>query len=157
MKLQRNLVIDATRGDIARSVNHSYMPNYTVGIWQMLGLPRMGIFTGGEGIKASMEITIDYEFEPLSHEDLFELPFHVDSLVRNIVVTIDLEHIHDSHGFSPEAAEIEGNSKGSGKGKGKGQHEKVELMQIQISEWTREISEKVTDEDLYWESQLWSY
>lgn len=64
MELEPDLVIDATRGDIASFVNHSCMPNCTVIPCQVLGMPRIGIFAGSQGIQAGIEVTINYNFMP---------------------------------------------------------------------------------------------
>ena len=71
MKLERKkLVIDGTRGDTASCISHSCTPNCIVTIWPVLGMPRIGIFAGSQGVQAGVEVTIDYEFMPFPTEQI---------------------------------------------------------------------------------------
>lgn len=55
------MVIDATRGSIARFVNHSCDPNCTMDQWHVSGKPRMALFAKRE-IMTGEELTYDYNF-----------------------------------------------------------------------------------------------
>ncbi|KAK5202081.1 hypothetical protein LTR41_012069 [Exophiala xenobiotica] len=46
MLFDQNMIIDATRGSIARFVNHSCAPNCTMEKWTVNGKPRMALFAG---------------------------------------------------------------------------------------------------------------
>lgn len=69
MTFHDKMIIDATRGSIARFVNHSCAPNCLVEKWTVDGNPRMALFAGDDGIVTGQELTYDYNFEfvyPLS-------------------------------------------------------------------------------------------
>jgi hypothetical protein len=69
MYFDQNMIIDATRGSIARFVNHSCEPNCRMEKWTVSGKPRMALFAGESGIMTGEELTYDYNFEyacPLS-------------------------------------------------------------------------------------------
>jgi len=63
MYFDQNMIIDATRGSIARFVNHSCEPNCRMEKWTVAGKPRMALFAGDRGIMTGEELTYDYNFE----------------------------------------------------------------------------------------------
>ncbi|GAB7362761.1 hypothetical protein MBLNU230_g3066t1 [Neophaeotheca triangularis] len=63
MALQRGLIIDGTKGSMARFINHSCAPNCTVKMVKVNGTPRMGVFAGEEGIMTGEELSYDYNFD----------------------------------------------------------------------------------------------
>src|SRR6266487_5673004 len=63
MLFDQNMIIDATRGSIARFVNHSCEPNCRMEKWTVAGKPRMALFAGDHGIMTGEELTYDYNFE----------------------------------------------------------------------------------------------
>ena len=63
MSFDQNMIIDATRGSIARFVNHSCAPNCKMVKWTVGGKPRMALFAGMNGIMTGEELTYDYNFE----------------------------------------------------------------------------------------------
>ncbi|KAF2861474.1 SET domain-containing protein [Piedraia hortae CBS 480.64] len=63
MELTRGLVIDGTRGSMARFINHSCEPNCEVRMVTVNGTPRMGVFAGENGIFTGEELTYDYNFD----------------------------------------------------------------------------------------------
>ena len=63
MNFDQNMIIDATRGSIARFVNHSCEPNCNMVKWTVAGKPRMALFAGEDGIMTGDELTYDYNFE----------------------------------------------------------------------------------------------
>ena len=77
------MIIDATRGSIARFVNHSCEPNCKMIKWTVAGKPRMALFAGDKGILTGEELTYDYNFEYdmadyyciLRQADIFKSPF----------------------------------------------------------------------------------
>lgn len=71
MSFDQNMIIDATRGSIARFVNHSCEPNCKMIKWTVAGKPRMALFAGDKGITTGDELTYDYNFE---YEPLCPLP-----------------------------------------------------------------------------------
>ncbi|KAF3930208.1 hypothetical protein ABW20_dc0102678 [Dactylellina cionopaga] len=62
MEFDNSLIIDATRGSLARFVNHSCAPNCKMEKWMVAGQPRMALFAGDEGIEVGEELTYDYNF-----------------------------------------------------------------------------------------------
>ncbi|KAI9798601.1 MAG: hypothetical protein M1825_005299 [Sarcosagium campestre] len=66
MLFDQNMIIDATRGSIARFVNHSCEPNCKMVKWTVDGKPRMALFAGDKGISTGDELTYDYNFDPFS-------------------------------------------------------------------------------------------
>ncbi|OQN96573.1 hypothetical protein B0A48_17003 [Cryoendolithus antarcticus] len=63
MELDGGLVIDGTKGSMARFVNHSCEPNCEVRMCLVAGTPRMGVFAGENGVKTGEELTYDYNFD----------------------------------------------------------------------------------------------
>ena len=63
MIFDQNMIIDATRGSIARFVNHSCEPNCKMVKWTVAGKPKMALFAGDKGIMTGEELTYDYNFE----------------------------------------------------------------------------------------------
>ncbi|KAF2275009.1 uncharacterized protein EI97DRAFT_84793 [Westerdykella ornata] len=66
MSFDNKMIIDATRGTIARFVNHSCEPNCEMIKWTVGGEPRMALFAGSRGIMTGEELTYDYNFDPFS-------------------------------------------------------------------------------------------
>lgn len=56
-------MIDATKGNIARFVNHACEPNCRMEKRIVKGEPRMALFAGPSGIMTGEELTYDYNFE----------------------------------------------------------------------------------------------
>ncbi|KAK4543433.1 hypothetical protein LTR36_005576 [Oleoguttula mirabilis] len=63
MELERGLIIDGTKGSMARFINHSCEPNCEVRMVKVNGTPRMGVFAGEDGIVTGEELTYDYNFD----------------------------------------------------------------------------------------------
>ncbi|KAF2774066.1 hypothetical protein EJ03DRAFT_323408 [Teratosphaeria nubilosa] len=63
MELERGLIIDGTKGSMARFINHSCEPNCEVRMVKVNGIPRMGVFAGDDGICTGEELTYDYNFD----------------------------------------------------------------------------------------------
>ena len=72
MLFDQNMIIDATRGSIARFVNHSCDPNCRMEKWTVNGKPRMALFAGNRGIMTGEELTYDYNFDPYSQKNVQE-------------------------------------------------------------------------------------
>ncbi|KAI9652591.1 MAG: hypothetical protein M1831_006695 [Alyxoria varia] len=72
MSFDQNMIIDATRGSIARFVNHSCEPNCRMIKWNVSGRPRMALFAGDGGIMTGEELTYDYNFDPFKREKVQE-------------------------------------------------------------------------------------
>ena len=72
MLFDQNMIIDATRGSIARFVNHSCEPNCRMEKWTVGGKPRMALFAGEKGILTGDELTYDYNFDPFSQRNVQE-------------------------------------------------------------------------------------
>lgn len=70
MYFEQNMIIDATRGSIARFVNHSCEPNCRMEKWTVAGKPRMALFAGDHGIMTGEELTYDYNFDPYSQKNV---------------------------------------------------------------------------------------
>ena len=66
------MIIDATKGSIARFVNHSCKPNCRMVKWIVGGKPRMALFAGDEPIMTGDELTYDYNFDPFSAKNVQE-------------------------------------------------------------------------------------
>ncbi|KAI9752770.1 MAG: hypothetical protein M1815_000283 [Lichina confinis] len=66
MSFDQNMIIDATRGSIARFINHSCEPNCKIVKWTVAGKPRMALFAAEKGIMTGDELTYDYNFDPFS-------------------------------------------------------------------------------------------
>ncbi|KAK3068333.1 hypothetical protein LTR53_014182 [Teratosphaeriaceae sp. CCFEE 6253] len=63
MELERGLIIDGTKGSMARFINHSCEPNCEVRMVKVNGTPRMGVFAGERGVATGEELTYDYNFD----------------------------------------------------------------------------------------------
>ena len=63
MELERGLIIDGTKGSIARFINHSCAPNCEVRMVKVNGTPRMAVFAGDSGVMTGEELTYDYNFD----------------------------------------------------------------------------------------------
>ena len=72
MDFDQSMVLDATRGSIARFINHSCAPNCRMVKWTVSGKPRMALFAGDEGIMTGEELTYDYNFDPFSAKNVQE-------------------------------------------------------------------------------------
>ncbi|KAJ5726373.1 uncharacterized protein N7483_007730 [Penicillium malachiteum] len=70
MYFDQNMIIDATRGSIARFVNHSCEPNCRMEKWTVAGKPRMALFAGDRGIMTGEELSYDYNFDPYSNKNV---------------------------------------------------------------------------------------
>ncbi|MCJ1469888.1 hypothetical protein MMC07_008532 [Pseudocyphellaria aurata] len=66
MDFDQQMILDATRGSIARFINHSCEPNCRMIKWTVAGKPRMALFAGDRGIMTGEELTYDYNFDPYS-------------------------------------------------------------------------------------------
>lgn len=66
MDFDQQMILDGTRGSIARFVNHSCEPNCKMIKWTVCGTPRMALFAGDKGIMTGEELTYDYNFNPYS-------------------------------------------------------------------------------------------
>ncbi|OCK89843.1 SET domain-containing protein, partial [Cenococcum geophilum 1.58] len=72
MTFHNKMIIDASRGSIARFVNHSCEPNCRMVKWTVAGEPRMALFAGDRGIMTGEELTYDYNFDPFSSKNVQE-------------------------------------------------------------------------------------
>ncbi|KAI1007031.1 hypothetical protein K3495_g1192 [Podosphaera aphanis] len=72
MSFDQSMIIDATKGSIARFVNHSCKPNCRMVKWIVSGNPRMALFAGDEPIMTGEELTYDYNFDPFSTKSIQE-------------------------------------------------------------------------------------
>ncbi|KFZ09810.1 hypothetical protein V502_08453 [Pseudogymnoascus sp. VKM F-4520 (FW-2644)] len=72
MLFDQNMIIDATRGSIARFVNHSCEPNCEMVKWIVGGKPHMALFAGKNPIMTGEELTYDYKFDPFSSRNVQE-------------------------------------------------------------------------------------
>jgi histone-lysine N-methyltransferase ASH1L len=72
MNFDQNMIIDATKGSIARFVNHSCKPNCRMVKWIVGGKPRMALFAGDRPIMTGDELTYDYNFDPFSAKNVQE-------------------------------------------------------------------------------------
>ncbi|KAF2000770.1 SET domain-containing protein [Amniculicola lignicola CBS 123094] len=70
MSFDNKMIIDATRGTIARFVNHSCEPNCEMIKWTVGSEPRMALFAGSRGITTGEELTYDYNFDPFSSKNI---------------------------------------------------------------------------------------
>ena len=66
MEFDQKMILDATRGSIARFINHSCEPNCEMIKMTVAGKPRMALFAGDKGIMTGEELTYDYNFNPYS-------------------------------------------------------------------------------------------
>lgn len=72
MDFDQSMILDATRGSIARFVNHSCASNCRMIKWTVAGKPRMALFAGDNGIMTGEELTYDYNFNPYSVKNVQE-------------------------------------------------------------------------------------
>ena len=72
MSFDQNMIIDATKGSIARFVNHSCKSNCKMVKWIVGGKPRMALFAGDGPIMTGDELTYDYNFDPFSAKNVQE-------------------------------------------------------------------------------------
>ncbi|KAL9041497.1 MAG: hypothetical protein Q9214_004089 [Letrouitia sp. 1 TL-2023] len=72
MEFDQSMILDATRGSIARFINHSCEPNCKMQKWTVAGKPRMALFAGENGIMTGEELTYDYNFSPYSVKNVQE-------------------------------------------------------------------------------------
>lgn len=72
MDFDQQMILDATRGSIARFINHSCEPNCKMIKWTVSGKPRMALFAGDKGIMTGEELTYDYNFDPYSTKNVQE-------------------------------------------------------------------------------------
>ncbi|MCJ1312409.1 hypothetical protein MMC25_006083 [Agyrium rufum] len=72
MSFEQNMIIDATRGSMARFVNHSCNPNSKMMMWTVAGKPRVALFAGDQGVMTGEELTYDYNFNPFSSDNIQE-------------------------------------------------------------------------------------
>ncbi|KAI2694667.1 hypothetical protein CBS147332_9596 [Penicillium roqueforti] len=70
MYFDQNMIIDATRGSIARFVNHACEPNCRMEKWTVGGKPRMALFAGDRGVSTGEELSYDYNFDPYSSKNV---------------------------------------------------------------------------------------
>ena len=63
MELERGLIIDGTKGSMARFINHSCAPNCEVRMMKVNSTPRMAVFAGDSGVMTGEELTYDYNFD----------------------------------------------------------------------------------------------
>ena len=63
MEFDQGMIIDATKGSVARFVNHSCEPNCEMRKWIVDKKPRMALFALRD-IMTGEELTYDYNFEP---------------------------------------------------------------------------------------------
>ena len=69
MDFHQGFILDATRGSIARFVNHSCDPNCYIDKKYVNGVPRMALYAGDNGIMTGEEVTYDYKFEAYNREN----------------------------------------------------------------------------------------
>lgn len=72
MSFDQHMIIDATKGSIARFVNHSCQPNCHMVKWIVGRKPRMALFAGDKPIMSGDELTYDYNFDPFSAKNVQE-------------------------------------------------------------------------------------
>lgn len=70
MDFDQQMILDGTRGSIARFVNHSCEPNCRMIKWTVNGTPRMALFAGDKGVMTGQELTYDYNFNPYSVKNI---------------------------------------------------------------------------------------
>ncbi|KAF2155136.1 SET domain-containing protein [Myriangium duriaei CBS 260.36] len=66
MEFDQGMIIDATKGNIARFVNHSCQPNCKMEKRIVKGEPKMALFAGRNGVKTGEELSYDYNFDNFS-------------------------------------------------------------------------------------------
>ncbi|KAL8952201.1 MAG: hypothetical protein Q9222_001856 [Ikaeria aurantiellina] len=69
-EFDQRMILDATRGSIARFINHSCEPNCEMIKMTVAGKPRMALFAGEDGIMTGEELTYDYNFDPYSAKNV---------------------------------------------------------------------------------------
>ena len=79
MAFSQKMIIDATRGSVARFVNHSCDPNCKMMMWTVAGKPRVALFAGERGIATGEELTYDYNFKSVSPPLLLISPIYSSS------------------------------------------------------------------------------
>ncbi|GAB7337400.1 hypothetical protein MBLNU457_g2744t1 [Dothideomycetes sp. NU457] len=72
MEFDQGMIIDATKGNIARFVNHSCDPNCTMEKRIVHGEPKMALFAGPRGIMTGEELTYDYNFDNFSKTSVLD-------------------------------------------------------------------------------------
>lgn len=72
MSFDQNMILDGTKGSIARFINHSCKPNCKMVKWLVAGKPRMALFAGDNPIMTGDELTYDYNFDPFSAKNVQE-------------------------------------------------------------------------------------
>ncbi|CAG8958868.1 hypothetical protein HYFRA_00011821 [Hymenoscyphus fraxineus] len=72
MSFDQNMILDGTKGSIARFINHSCKPNCKMVKWLVAGKPRMALFAGDNPIMTGDELTYDYNFDPFSAKNIQE-------------------------------------------------------------------------------------
>lgn len=66
------MILDATKGSIARFVNHSCNPNCNMVKWVVKGKPRIALFALDRQIMTGEELTYDYNFNPFAANNVQE-------------------------------------------------------------------------------------
>lgn len=66
------MILDATKGSIARFVNHSCSPNCNMVKWVVKGKPRIALFALDRQIMTGEELTYDYNFNPFAANNVQE-------------------------------------------------------------------------------------
>lgn len=66
------MILDATKGSIARFVNHSCNPNCNMVKWVVKGKPRIALFALDRAIMTGEELTYDYNFNPFAANNVQE-------------------------------------------------------------------------------------
>lgn len=72
MSYEQNMILDATKGSIARFVNHSCNPNCNMVKWVVKGKPRIALFALDRQILTGEELTYDYNFNPFAANNVQE-------------------------------------------------------------------------------------
>lgn len=72
MSYEQNMILDATKGSIARFVNHSCNPNCNMVKWVVKGKPRIALFALNRQILTGEELTYDYNFNPFAANNVQE-------------------------------------------------------------------------------------
>ena len=80
------MIIDATRGSVARFVNHSCDPNCKMLMWTVAGKPRVALFAGERGIATGEELTYDYNFKCVQTHS-FPFP-SLTTFVHKLITTL---------------------------------------------------------------------
>lgn len=66
------MILDATKGSVARFVNHSCNPNCNMVKWVVKGKPRIALFALDRQIMTGEELTYDYNFNPFAANNVQE-------------------------------------------------------------------------------------